>query len=109
MRCWYCYRPLSLLPGEEIEIATKDHLVPVSRGGTDRIDNIAPACFRCNRAKAAMTEAEFRAAFHTAFTALCSDVPNSSGKTNFSLIDQPSLGKLRQESEGLSWAWRHPA
>lgn len=29
----------------------KDHVLPVSRGGTDNIDNIVPACSRCNQSK----------------------------------------------------------
>ena len=32
---------------------TIDHVVPVTRGGTDDPDNLALACFHCNRRKAA--------------------------------------------------------
>lgn len=38
-----------------------DHRVPLSRGGTNFIDNILPACRRCNGRKHKMTEDEFRA------------------------------------------------
>src|SRR2546423_769919 len=38
-----------------------DHRVPLARGGTNTIDNILPACARCNQRKALMTEEEFRA------------------------------------------------
>ena len=38
-----------------------EHRVPLSRGGTNGIENIIPACGRCNRQKAGRTEAEFRA------------------------------------------------
>ena len=38
-----------------------DHRTPLSRGGTNSIDNILPACGRCNAEKASMTEKEFRA------------------------------------------------
>jgi hypothetical protein len=70
MRCVYCLKPLSLIAvasGVHVEIATKDHAIPTSRGGSDAIDNILPACFECNRRKGNMTEKEFRAAIHTAF------------------------------------------
>lgn len=38
-----------------------DHRIPLSRGGASTIDNILPACARCNLRKHALTEAEFRA------------------------------------------------
>jgi len=38
-----------------------DHRLPLSRGGSNSIDNIVPACARCNLRKHALTEAEFRA------------------------------------------------
>jgi 5-methylcytosine-specific restriction endonuclease McrA len=30
---------------------TVDHVIPLSRGGVDGLDNLAPACFHCNRRK----------------------------------------------------------
>jgi 5-methylcytosine-specific restriction endonuclease McrA len=30
---------------------TVDHVIPLSRGGVDRLDNLALACFHCNRRK----------------------------------------------------------
>lgn len=38
-----------------------DHRTPIHRGGSNTIENILPACRRCNRRKHTMTEGEFRA------------------------------------------------
>ena len=37
--------------GVEVMI-TKDHIIPRSRGGKNRIDNYQPMCYRCNQRKA---------------------------------------------------------
>jgi 5-methylcytosine-specific restriction endonuclease McrA len=37
----------------------RDHFVPISRGGSNYIDNIVPACGQCNASKGAKTGAEF--------------------------------------------------
>jgi len=41
--CAYC--------GRAMERLTKDHVVAVTRGGTDYASNILPACRRCNSSK----------------------------------------------------------
>ena len=51
-RCAYCGNAGPL----EIE-----HKIPLSRGGTNSIDNIVPSCKRCNRRKLSKTDSEFRA------------------------------------------------
>jgi 5-methylcytosine-specific restriction endonuclease McrA len=38
-----------------------EHRIPLSRGGTNFIQNIIPACRTCNARKHRLTEAEFRA------------------------------------------------
>jgi 5-methylcytosine-specific restriction endonuclease McrA len=38
-----------------------DHRTPVSAGGATTLENLAVSCSACNRAKGAMSEAEFRA------------------------------------------------
>lgn len=48
--CAYCGESGSL---------TRDHRVPLTRGGTNDIDNIVPACLPCNSAKRNRTDHEF--------------------------------------------------
>ena len=50
-RCFYCGKPSQRL--------TRDHLVPLSRGGDDDIINIVPACRSCNSRKGPRTIEEF--------------------------------------------------
>jgi hypothetical protein len=38
-----------------------DHVIPLSRGGTDDWDNLAPACRWCNMEKGDFTPEEYRA------------------------------------------------
>jgi len=51
-RCAYC--------GEAGPLEA-DHRIPLFRAGSNRIDNILPACRRCNGRKHRMTEDEYRA------------------------------------------------
>lgn len=51
LACAYCARPGPL---------TADHRVPLSRGGSNEIANLLPACKSCNSRKGTRTEAEFR-------------------------------------------------
>lgn len=49
-KCVYCGLELPLV---------SDHAVPLSRGGSNSIDNIVPACKSCNSIKHTMTYDEF--------------------------------------------------
>jgi 5-methylcytosine-specific restriction endonuclease McrA len=51
-RCAYC---------GVVAVLEPDHRVALSRGGSNRIENILPACHRCNARKHRMSGAEFRA------------------------------------------------
>lgn len=51
--CAYCQKPIT-----RFEL---DHRIPLTRGGTDWIENILPACRQCNASKCDRTEDEFRA------------------------------------------------
>lgn len=50
-RCAYC--------GQVVASPTRDHLVPLSRGGTDSLSNLVPACKPCNSRKGTKTVEEF--------------------------------------------------
>ena len=52
-RCAYCHGEIA-----ENEI-TADHVVPRSKGGTDK-DNIVAACQSCNAAKASLSVPKFK-------------------------------------------------
>lgn len=49
--CAYC--------GEKPERLDADHVVPLSRGGSDSTTNLLPTCAMCNSSKCAMTLAEW--------------------------------------------------
>ncbi len=55
-RCWYC--------GFVLPVATSgwhiEHQIPASRGGTDDLSNLVPACARCNNRKKNKTVDEYR-------------------------------------------------
>ena len=56
-RCVYCGTPLNK------KSVTEDHVIPISKGGTDFIDNIVPACASCNSRKNNLYLEEFVARY----------------------------------------------
>lgn len=52
-RCFYCGKVLSN------RLATVDHKIPMSRGGTNTRENIVAACSKCNNDKESMTVEEY--------------------------------------------------
>lgn len=53
--CFYCEERVHTLHVE------KDHYIPVSRGGSDGLDNLVATCRRCNRDKGTLTGDEYLA------------------------------------------------
>lgn len=49
--CSYCLRPVQRM--------TLDHVMPVSRGGTNATENLVMACAKCNTSKHSRTPLEF--------------------------------------------------
>jgi hypothetical protein len=101
MRCYYCHKPLL------IEEAEKEHQLPISRGGSDSIDNVVPACKDCNRRKGTRTDEEFKAAFSKALELLTA-TNNPMSEMNLAQRDERDIFALRKENESVSWAWRNP-
>ena len=52
-RCVYCKKELTQ------ETLTKEHMLPLVRGGSNWVANLAPACQHCNATKRHKTPAEF--------------------------------------------------
>ena len=42
-----------------------DHSQPISKGGTDHLNNLVPACTSCNREKGDMTAGQYRRTFES--------------------------------------------
>lgn len=60
-RCYYCGVTTEAVftdPTDPLSIET-DHLIPVSRGGSDSIDNIVVSCRGCSSEKGTMTADEY--------------------------------------------------
>ena len=51
-RCAYC--------GKKSNRLTPDHYIPLSKGGTNFIDNIIPSCLNCNQTKWSSDPSEFK-------------------------------------------------
>lgn len=52
--CQICEKPFT-----SMKDITFDHIVPVSKGGTDELENIQLAHYKCNQSKADMLPEEF--------------------------------------------------
>lgn len=60
MRCAYCGIKTTVLPPfHRPDGLAKDHAVPLARGGSDSIENLAVACRGCNAEKGTMTADEY--------------------------------------------------
>jgi len=60
--CWYCGIELKpwTINGKQKDSFTIDHLIPISRGGTNEATNLVPTCSFCNTSKGNRTLEEYR-------------------------------------------------
>lgn len=60
--CYYCGAEIYVGGRQkDPDTATRDHVTPLSRGGTNSKDNLVWACKSCNQEKGASTLEEYRA------------------------------------------------
>lgn len=66
-RCAYCFCRMRTArhKTQAAMRATVDHIIPMSKGGDDSIENTCAACFACNNEKSDMMPDEFRALLAT--------------------------------------------
>lgn len=57
--CHMCDKQTTLERGKDTTCSL-DHVLPLSRGGRNLIENIEPACVSCNRSRSNMTMEEFK-------------------------------------------------
>jgi 5-methylcytosine-specific restriction endonuclease McrA len=57
--CWYCGEEVWVGFNAHWSLATIDHRLPLSRGGTWKRRNLVCACKRCNMDKGDLTEVEY--------------------------------------------------
>lgn len=58
--CSYCGVRLNPFERAAVDGFTIDHVIPSARGGSDELDNLVPACRRCNCNKGKLTPEEWR-------------------------------------------------
>lgn len=58
-RCWYCSRHLN--PFTNLHF---DHVIPISRGGSNDVTNFVPCCAPCNTLKGTKSLDEWKLAFN---------------------------------------------
>jgi hypothetical protein len=104
--CHYCNTRLT------IDTAVKEHLTPLCRGGSDTMDNMAPACTACNEMKAWRTEEEFirdRPMLFARRTASRSMALPTEPITSMEEAIEPGLlKKLVNERENRRHWWKSP-
>jgi 5-methylcytosine-specific restriction endonuclease McrA len=74
-QCHWCHRAMTENGSLK---ATTDHVIPISRGGSDSVSNLVQSCFPCNMAKHAELPEEFLRRRDRPGMAQANDVPVAS-------------------------------
>jgi 5-methylcytosine-specific restriction endonuclease McrA len=78
-KCCYCDRPFR----EGLEF-TKEHIIPVSNGGTDALSNLKPCCYECNQLRSNLDLKQFK-------TTVWNIIKILNGKYSISLKDMENI------------------
>lgn len=78
-RCWFCSRitvQVQVQAGESppAHQRTREHLIPVSKGGGNMVGNVVRACRACNNRKGNRTLGEYRAAVWAEGAEVCDEL-----------------------------------
>lgn len=92
--CHYCNRKMLTWDNPPyMSLASLDHAIPLSKGGTNKNDNFRIACFGCNTAKGVTSESEWLRIAQI-------------GALDRPAFDTQLLAILRNRSKGFCWICR---
>jgi len=97
-KCHYCEADITFYRKRANSLEV-EHRIPISRGGTDKMDNLVAACKSCNRLKRNLTDAEFLAKF--AKSDLAERSASQVAKDNSHSFAKAKSETLPQREEGI--------
>jgi hypothetical protein len=108
LKSWFNYRCVRC--GNRADELTKDHIVPVSKGGTDSIWNIQPLCRSCNTSKRDYFATDYRDSFFHRFLDEYKRLTQSPSYFSASLEIMFALRWMqiegdRKKFEDILWVW----
>lgn len=95
--CYYCERTLNVVRNGDLLDATWDHVIPRSKGGSNRMDNMVRACRECNTMKGDVMPEVWSAALAL--------FPNWWEKPGGAVELGRHLQSLRPDTEATDWPW----
>lgn len=98
LKCYYCFRLMITRSYNSKVAPSRDHVIPLSRGGSNDGDNIVICCRMCNEIKGKLTGEEYTAWLSGSASRL--DMPLKTARKLLAKL-QPSI-RLEKMSEGPS-------